>query len=42
MSFNKEVYLSELYLRKSGFKSDYSQFLKTAKKDMLSCYMREN
>ena len=41
MSFNKEVYFNELF-RKGSLKSDYSQFLKTAKKDMLSCYMREN
>ncbi len=42
MSFNKEEYLIDLYLRKSGFKNEYSQFLKTAKNDVSSCFMREN
>ncbi len=42
MSFNKDVYFREYYLKGNNFSCDYSQFLKTAKKfNMSNCFKRE-
>jgi hypothetical protein len=42
MSFKKRVYSNKLILRKDYQLFDYSQFLKTAKNSMSSCFKREN